>query len=209
MSDMPPEDAYHLNSEAAEELVRQITQAQSILGRIAAGLAGLEPGRPSDLRDLVERKHVQQAAEVLWGPVAAGTAIDVLRKRGSSKAVFISHATEDEDAAHELAALLKQAKVSCFVAKKSIPHAAEWAVTIFQAIKDCRVFAPLVSAAAKRSRWCTLEIGAALGQKKQVVPVSLDSTKPPQVLAHLQIAKFRTEDQKRRLVNSLRELCSP
>jgi hypothetical protein len=210
MSDKPDEPVdkeYHLNYEAANELEDQLERARSILGRLAAGVAGSEGGRPAHEQGLVERKHVLEAAQLVFGPVAAGTAVDVLRQRGHGKCVFISYATKDEDLAHELAKLLKKARVTFFVARKSIPDAAEWAVAIWQAITNCRVFAALVSAAFCRSIWCAYETGAALSQNKLVIPVLLH-TKLPEALKHLEAARFRTESDKRGLVKRLKELCS-
>jgi hypothetical protein len=71
------------------------------------------------------------------------------------------------------------------------------------------VFVPLISAQAKKRDWCKYEIGAALAQKKKVVAVLVHATGLPQVLKHLQTTfKFQTEDQKRELVNYLKELCA-
>ena len=150
-----------------------------------------------------------RAAEILFTPDVAGTSLENLRRWGPGQCVFISYADKDKDCALELAARLKEVDVSYFLAKDTIPPAAEWAVYIWQAIRDCRVFVVLNSIAAKKRDWCKYEIGAALGQKKQVVTVLLDGTGPPKVLKHLQIKfEFRTEEQKRKLVDHLKTLCS-
>jgi TIR domain len=207
-SGMPHDEEYSFNFGAATELEDQLQRARSILGRLAAGVAGLDPTQPPDLRGLVERQHVLRAAEILFSPDVAGTSLEDLRRKGPGKYVFISYADKDEDCAHELAARLKEVDVSYFVAKETIPAAAEWAVYIWQAIRDCRVFVVLNSAPAKKRDWCKYEIGAALGLKKRVVAVLLDSTGLPQVLKHLQTNfKFRTEDQKGKLVDHLKSLC--
>jgi hypothetical protein len=152
MSAMPPDEEYHLHFEASNELEEQLERTRSILGRLAAGLAGMDPKRSPDLRGLVEREHVLRAAELLLGPDVAGQALDALVRRGSGKCIFISYASKDEDCARELAARLKKVHVSYFMAKQTIPAAAEWAVFIWQAVTDCRVFVPLLSAAAKKSK---------------------------------------------------------
>jgi hypothetical protein len=121
MSDMPHDEEYHFNLGAAEELENQLRRTRSILGRLAAGLAGTDPKRPPELRDLVERQHVLQAAEVLFGPDVASTTLEALGQHGPGNCVFISYATKDEDCAQELAALLKKVRVSYFMAKQTIP----------------------------------------------------------------------------------------
>lgn len=133
--------------------------------------------------------------------------MDALFQRGAGEWVFISHATKEEDFAHELADRLRGEGMSCFVASKSIQSPAEWSVTIWQAIRDCRAFVALVTAASKRSMWCAAEIGSALGQKKPVVPVLLHATRLPQMLEHIQAVKAQTEEQKRDLVARLVALC--
>jgi hypothetical protein len=209
MSGTPHDGEYSFNFGAATELEDQLERARSILGRLAAGLAGLDPTQPPDLRGLVERQHVLRAAEILFTPDVAGTSLENLHRWGSGHCVFISYADKDKDCALELAARLREVDVSYFVAKDTIPPAAEWAVYIWQAIRDCRVFVVLNSTAAKKRDWCKYEIGAALGQKKQVVTVLLDGTGPPKVLKHLQTKfEFRTKDQKRKLVDHLKTLCS-
>jgi hypothetical protein len=70
------------------------------------------------------------------------------------------------------------------------------------------VFVLLNSEAGKKRNWCKYEIGAALGQKKRVEAVLLDSARLPKVLQHLQAKfKYRTEEQKRELVEHLKKLC--
>jgi hypothetical protein len=59
------DEEYSFNFEAANELEDQLQRARNILGRLAAGLAGLDPNQPLDLRGVVERQHVLQAAEIL------------------------------------------------------------------------------------------------------------------------------------------------
>ena len=51
MSGTPHDQEYSFNFGAATELEDQTQRARSILGRLAAGLAGLDPTQPPDLRD--------------------------------------------------------------------------------------------------------------------------------------------------------------
>jgi hypothetical protein len=204
MSGTPLDEEYSFNHDAANELEAQVERARSILARLAAGLAVMDPTLPPDLRGLVEPKHVLQAAEILL----AGTGSEDLHRRGPGECVFISYAEQDGDCARELAARLKEVGVSCFVASESIPSAAEWAVHVWPAVTDCRAFVALNSEAAQKRDWCKYEIGAALGQQKRVEAVLLDSAQLPKVLQHLQAKfKYRTEKQKRELVDHLKKLC--
>jgi hypothetical protein len=207
MSEAPREPEYHLNFEAANELQEQLQRVRHILARLAAGIAVVERGRPPHEQDLVEGKHVRQAAEKLLGPAAAMAALETMDHPRPGDAVFISHATPDADAALELASRLRRAKVSCFVAKQSIATSAEWAVTIWHAIRDCQVLVALVSEAFARSDWCQAEVGAALGQRKVIVPALLHGTAIPRLLSHLQAAPAQTDSQKRELTKRIKALC--
>jgi hypothetical protein len=114
MSGTPRDEEYSLNFEAANELEDQLDRARSILGRLAAGFAGMDPRQPPDLRGVVERQHVLQAVEILL----AGTGFEDLQRRGPGRCVFISYAERDAECALELAALLKDVGVSSFVARE-------------------------------------------------------------------------------------------
>jgi hypothetical protein len=157
---------------------------------------------------VVERRHVLRAAEIIFGAQAADTSLDDLVRSGTGECVFVSHASKDKPLAHELARRLTKTKVSCFVAKKTIPDGAEWADHIRNAIRKCRVFVLLNSATVQKSDWCKYEIGAALVLRKPIVAVGLDGTRLPKVLEHLQANfSYRTENQKRKLIDHLKTTC--
>jgi hypothetical protein len=206
-SGQPPETGFHFNSEASNELEAQAQRARQILERLAAAIAATEYGRPDHVQDLVEARHVRLAAEKLYGPAAANVAVEPSERRRVGAGVFISYATPDLDAAQELSALLQRAKVPCFLAKGSIEVSAEWSLTIWQAIRDSRVFLALVSEAFARSEWCQYEIGAALSEGRSIIPALLHGTSLPRILAPFQAATVQTAKQRRELVKHIKRMC--
>ena len=123
-------------------------------------------------------------------------------------AVFLSYSTKDEDFARELEADLRQAGVKTFLAPLAIKPASSWPDEIWQAIRRCRVFVVIVTAEAIKSKWCLLEIGAALGLKKPIVAVLRHSARLPDVLKTVQAAKVQTKNQQAELVEQLKKMCA-
>ena len=155
-----------------------------------------------DLRDILEPKHVIQAAEYL-----SQFLVDA-KQAAQHNAIFLSYSTKDEDFARELEGELRKESVRCFLAPLSIKPGECWPQEIWQAIRTCRVFVLVVTTEAIRSKWCLLEIGAALGLHKQIVAVLRHSTKLPDVLKTVQAMKVQTKKQQADLVEYLKKSCS-
>jgi hypothetical protein len=186
--------------EASSEIEAQAKRAIDRLKEVAEILADNDTGRPDGLRDLVERKHVQTAAERLF------QSEPILPDPGQG--IFLSNSTKDEDFARQLEADLRDEGVKAFLAPLSIKPGASWPDEIWQAIRVCRVFVLVVTAEAIKSKWCLLEIGAALGLKKLIIAVLRHSSRVPDVLKTVQAVKVQTKKQQADLVQQLKIMCS-
>jgi TIR domain len=196
----------HFHWEAANELEARAKRAdyKSIrdkLQELAEILARNDVTRPEDMREIVERKHVLRAAEKLFADPAA-------LSLESGACVFLSYSTKDEDFARELEANLRAVGVSSFLAPLTIRPGASWAEEIWQAIRACSVFVLVVTAEAIKSKWCLMEIGAALGLRKRVVSVLRHSAKLPDPLKNMHAKKVQTTKQLADLVQQLKKMCS-
>ena len=105
----------HFNMEAANEVDLQAKRAdyQAVrdwLEQLAESLAAGDSGRPDDLCDVVERKHVVLSAEKLFG--SDSTWLDLL---DPGHGIFLSYSTKDEDFARELRADLQEEGVKGFL----------------------------------------------------------------------------------------------
>jgi hypothetical protein len=199
---------FHFGWEAANEVDLQAKRAgykavQDWLRELAEILASYDSDRPDELRDIVERKHVRLAAERLFKSDPTWL---VLLDPGHG--IFLSYSTKDEDFARELEADLRAEGVKGFLAPLSIKPGAAWPDEIWQAIRSCRAFVLVVTAEALKSKWCLLEIGAALGLKKPIVAVLRHSAKMPDVLKTVQAVKVQTKKQQADLVQQLKKMCS-
>lgn len=208
MPEKKPPDL-HFNLEAATEVDLQAKRAgykavQDWLRELAESLASNDSGRPDELRDVVERKHVLLAAERLFASDPAWLGL-----LDPGEGIFLSYSTKDEDFARELEADLREEGVKGFLAPLSIKPGSAWPDEIWQAIRSCRVFVLLVTADAIKSKWCLLEIGAALGLKKPVIAVLRHSAKLPDVLKTVQAVKVQTKKQQADLVQQLKKMFSP
>lgn len=157
MSDAPHNS--HLNSAAAQELVQQLSRAESVLERLATHLAAADGG---DIPDLVEPHHVRRAADLLFGRPFDFPSPNAPR-------VFVSYSHSDDAFVVELAEKLEAAGINCFKADRDIEPASHWNESIWTAIRDCEVFLLVVTHKYLHSRWFDLEGGAAMASRKKVL----------------------------------------
>jgi TIR domain-containing protein len=201
MSDGPRN--YELNFEAANELEHQTTRAKAVLERLAAHLAA-ETQTDPNLQDLVEERHVRQAAELLLGSRAPAQPATT----APSRAVFISHSHEDAEFVRELSAKLRLAGMECFLAERDVQLAADWASRIWDAIRACPVVLLVVTPRFFETRWFHLECGAACAAGKTIVPVLryVDRSKLQPPLDRFQSQVVETEGQLNDLIANLRTI---
>lgn len=199
----PPESHFHSAAEAElRKQVKRVGGTTRILRALTVNIAANDATLPEELTGLVERKHVLKAAESLLQALGNAEQSTVF-----APDVFLSYSTKDEDFARELKDELEQAGIGCFLAPLSIKPGATWPDAIWQAIRACRVFVLVVTADAIKSKWCLLEIGAAIGLRKAIIAVLRHSNRLPDVLKTVQAKKVQTKDQQADLVAHLKRLC--
>ncbi len=93
--------------------------------------------------------------------------------------VFVSYSTKDLKHVYELHEQIADKEVDVFVAEHSILPSESLTETIAAAIKRCDLFVLLWSSEAKDSNWVATELGMAIQQKKQILPLLLDSELQP------------------------------
>jgi hypothetical protein len=203
MSEGPREREF--NFEAADEVALQAERAKGILERLAAHLAATSPQRDPYFLDLVEREHVIQAAELLFGQVKALLDDPPLPPRF----VFVSFSHEDEAFVGELADKLIAEGISFFKADRDIQPATDWDEEIWAAIRRCRVFLPILTPRFVKSRWCDLEGGAARVSGKKVLPVLryVDRKDVGAPFSRFQSMIVENNEQLRQLIEALQRMC--
>ncbi len=203
MSEGPRE--YDLNFDAANELEEQASRAKRVLERLAAHLAATGSRRDPQLNDIVAREHVCQAAELLFGSIHAATS----PKGTRSHCIFVSFSHADEPFVAELTARLAEANVTYFKADRDIQPASDWGEAIWDALRDCDLFLPILTPRFIRSRWCDLEGGAACASKKTVLPVLryVERSDVPVPFNRFQSIVVENSEQLDGLIAKLREMC--
>ncbi len=92
--------------------------------------------------------------------------------------VFVSHATEDAEAASRLCALLEAEGVDCWLALRDISEDSDRAAAILEAIRTADLVLLLFSARANTSPTVLRDIERAIGYERPVLSIHLDAAVP-------------------------------
>lgn len=89
--------------------------------------------------------------------------------------VFISHSTKDRWIARQIAAIIERKGqrygVSTFLDERDIEGGDSIPEAILAQLRECQEFVILLSPESVARQWVLIELGAALGLRKQVVPI--------------------------------------
>ncbi len=96
--------------------------------------------------------------------------------------IFISHSTKDYPTASNIDKWLKQIPTVTTFLSEEIILPGKLSNEILNGIRICDVFLVLYSENSHNSQYVQNEIGAALGQNKPIIILSLDNTKPTAML---------------------------
>lgn len=99
--------------------------------------------------------------------------------------IFLSHSSDDAEAARELRGILEADGYSCWMAPDDVIGTETWTEQILAAIRDCAATVVLVSHAANASVHVSREVNLALGRGKPVLPVRIEEVPPEGSLEYL------------------------
>ena len=112
-------------------------------------------------------------------------AFPVSTDRPSSKAIFLSYASQDAEAARRIASALEQAGIEVWFDQSELRGGEAWDASIRRQIKGCRLFLPVISASTQareegyfRREW-NLAVGRTLDMADDtafLLPVVIDGT---------------------------------
>ena len=118
--------------------------------------------------------------------------------------VFISHSSSDEREAAAIARFIcanlavPMDEVICTSAEPfNLPTGNHFERDILKGIGKCSVFVFLISPSSMRSLFCTVELGAAWGRRKTVIPVALPGVDIADIgrpLSSMNIAQWRSAE---------------
>jgi TIR domain len=109
--------------------------------------------------------------------------------RPTSPCLFLSYSSGDRPLAQHLRDNLAR-YLEVFIDTKSIPGGAEWEREIDRAVRDCTIFAPIVSEASNNSRWVARETLLAVNIGVPIVPLLFSDNLPLRIV-DLQFIDFR------------------
>jgi hypothetical protein len=89
--------------------------------------------------------------------------------------VFLSHASEDREAALAVCQALEASGLRCWMAPRDIPPSASWAAAIVDAVRQCRMTVILLSAHSLASRQVVREVELADTEKHPLLGVRMDN----------------------------------
>jgi formylglycine-generating enzyme len=128
-------------------------------------------------------------------PVEAVSAAEQPRHVRDPRQVFISHAHEDAEFAHRLAADLAARGWRVWIAPESILPGEKWVNAIERGLAASGVFVVALTPAAIRSRWVETETNAAITlehrEAVRLVPLDVEACDAPVLLSSYQCVLFR------------------
>ena len=99
--------------------------------------------------------------------------------------LFVSHSSDDAEAARALRAVLEDAGYTCWMAPDDIVGTETWTEQILDAIADSKAMIVLVSTASNRSPHVSREVNLALGKDRPVLPIRIEDVAPGGSLEYL------------------------
>ena len=121
--------------------------------------------------------------------------------------IFLSYSHRDEEKASEIAAKVRDANITCFLAKRGIKATEEWSPKIRDAIKSARCVLMLLTPRSIESKWVTLEAGAAWVLEKDIVPATMfvETEQLIEPIKRFQVRPVETDAQVVTLIQELQE----
>jgi hypothetical protein len=177
-------------------MARVTNLAKFLLREDAKRIKRTETAQRDELLEIVYRRHIAQSVEEFCG----------------SRNVFISYSMADQFIASALKKDLETANLHCFVSQESNKAGDPWQRRIWHAIRNCRVFVPLVSVDYMKREWCLYEIGFAKGLNKGLVPAVIPSPRSRRLkmpnLLDVHAVELRSPDDQKTLVRRIIEKCN-
>ncbi|MBI3821920.1 MAG: toll/interleukin-1 receptor domain-containing protein [Planctomycetes bacterium] len=166
-----PESEFHQSAhdEIDYQVGRRIAIARSTLRNLSA-LIAREELDSDDATPIVLRTHVIQAVVEILSKRLSGTTLPL--------SVFLSYASEQVDFAVKVYDQLlsdPDPMDQCFLARESIRGGEPWPKRIWQSLRSCRLFVPMITKEFLNSQWCLAELGVALALQKRIIPIRFDA----------------------------------
>ena len=155
-------------------------------------------GHREAIPNLLAAMAAERASSVrrrFGAPVEAVSAVEQPLSGRDPHQVFISHAHEDAEFAHRLAADLRAAGWRVWIVPESILPGEKWVDAIERGLATSGVFVVALTPAAIRSRWVKTETNAAIAlehrEMVRLVPLDVETCDAPLLWSSYQFVSFR------------------
>jgi len=123
--------------------------------------------------------------------------------------VFLSHSSKDDWVARQLARQIEHARASCFLDVIELEGGDDFERRIKAALQECLELVVLITPAVLDSRYVWVELGAAWGQGKRIVPLLYGLTAAeiqanPNIPVFVKRATLRSLNEADEYLNELR-----
>jgi TIR domain len=92
--------------------------------------------------------------------------------------VFISHSSEDGNAAKAVCTALEDAGIKCWIAPKNVAAGSIWAASIAEAINNVKVMVVIISDKSNKSKYVLSEVTLAFRRGITIVPFRIENVVP-------------------------------
>lgn len=95
-------------------------------------------------------------------------------KTNKTLKVFLCYSHSDYEMVNQLKFFLESFGMDVFLAHTSIEPTKEWEGEIYQYLKNCDIFVPILTNSFKESKWTDQECGIAYNERKKIIPLMID-----------------------------------
>ena len=103
-----------------------------------------------------------------WVSITSGGTLST-----TARDLFVSHSSDDADAARALRVVLEDAGYTCWMAPDDIVGTDTWTEQILAAIADSKAMLVLVSSASNKSPHVSREVNLAIGKGRPVLTIRI------------------------------------
>jgi hypothetical protein len=129
----------------------------------------------------VDRELVGAATPIRLGDHATSVG-ELMGRSSASKAVFLSYASGDVEAARAVADYLEPRGFSCWIAPRDVRPGHDYGEEIIRGIEGARAFVLIHSGAANRSTFVKREVERAVSKGKPIFPIRIENVAPSPAL---------------------------
>jgi TIR domain len=157
---------------------------------------------------LIITKHRLQNESQQFKDLLNGIASRFVPDLPTQHDIFLAYSADDEDAAVELYQQLKDANLSCFMAKVGIGAGSLWTDVLREAICSCQVGVLFLTPKSIDKSWVMCEAGALWALNKTIVPAwrHIDLNCLPGIITKHQARRIETNKEQQDLIVELKKL---